>query len=124
MTRRPTVKKSKGQTDKRIESLSASDFEQEFGFRPDDQIEQRYFATCGERLIDPAMRESAERQARIRDRQSRPIEPRALPEPGEGQSLQGGEEPSPLAKAGQPKSPGFIERVSDYIKPRSKEGSQ
>jgi hypothetical protein len=107
----PIIEKSKGQTDKRIENLVASDFEREFGFRPDDEIEQRYFATFGERLTDPAMRESAERQARIRNKEKAPMdtpeEPPIEPE-------------TPIV---EPEASGLLERVAGYIKPR-KEGSQ
>jgi len=48
--------KSKGQTDSRIDRLSFKAFEEEFGFKPADKIEQRHFANFGERLEDPAER--------------------------------------------------------------------
>jgi hypothetical protein len=47
MTDKP--EKTKGQTDRRILGLSFKDFEEEFGFKPADKIEQRYFATHRER---------------------------------------------------------------------------
>ena len=58
--------KSQGQTDKRILGLSFKDFKEEFGFKPDDKIEQRHFATNGERLTDPLDRERAVRMDRHR----------------------------------------------------------
>ena len=56
----PIIKKTKGQTDRRIDSLSFKDFEAEFGFKPDDKIEQRHFANNGKRLTDPEERASLE----------------------------------------------------------------
>jgi len=58
--------KTKGQTDQRILKLSFKKFKEEFGFRPDDKIEQRYFANTGERLTDPEARKRAERDDEIR----------------------------------------------------------
>lgn len=61
--KKPEVKKSQGQTDKRILGLSFKDFEEEFGWKPKDKIEQRFFATHGERLseqTDPKIRKGAE----------------------------------------------------------------
>ncbi len=49
MTKPPRIEKTQGQTDKRIEKLSSRAFEKEFGFKPNDKAEQRYFATYGER---------------------------------------------------------------------------
>lgn len=51
--------KSQGQTDKRILGLSFKDFKEEFGFKPDDKIEQRHFADTGRRLTNPEERERA-----------------------------------------------------------------
>ena len=56
----PRGEKKQGQTDQRILGLSYSKFEQEFGFRPDDKIEQRHFANTGERLTDPESRQRME----------------------------------------------------------------
>ena len=53
---KPIIKKSSRQTDRRIDGLSFKAFEEEFGFRPDDKIEQRHFANNGERLTDPEER--------------------------------------------------------------------
>jgi len=53
---KPIIVKSKGQTDRRILGLSYKDFEEEFGFKPDDKIEQAYFADTGERLVNPEHR--------------------------------------------------------------------
>ena len=53
---KPIIEKSKGQTDRRIDGLSFKAFEEEFGFKPDDKIEQRHFANNGERLTDPEER--------------------------------------------------------------------
>ena len=102
----PIIEKSKGQTDKRIESLSVSDFEREFGFRPDDEIEQRYFATFGERLTDAAMRRSAERQAQMRNRA-----PMAEPPVIE------------LKLSDKPEASSLLERVADYIKPSKRDAN-
>ena len=52
----PIIEKTKGQTDRRIDGLSFKDFKKEFGFAPDDKIEQRHFANNGERLTDPEER--------------------------------------------------------------------
>jgi len=41
---KPIIEKQKGQTDKRILRMSYKEFEDEFGFRPKDKIEQQYFA--------------------------------------------------------------------------------
>jgi len=62
----PRVEKSKGQTDQRVLGLSYKAFEQEFGFKPDDKIEQRHFANTGERLTDPERRAGMERDAEQR----------------------------------------------------------
>ena len=53
---KPIIKKSSRQTDRRIDGLSFNAFEEEFGFKPDDKIEQRHFANNGERLTDPEER--------------------------------------------------------------------
>ena len=53
---KPIIKKSSRQTDRRIDGLSFKAFEDEFGFKPDDKIEQRHFANNGERLTDPGER--------------------------------------------------------------------
>ena len=53
---KPIIKKSSRQTDRRIDGLSFKAFEEEFGFKPDDKIEQRHFANNGERLTDPEER--------------------------------------------------------------------
>ena len=58
--------KSQGQTDRRILGLSFKDFKDEFGFKPDDKIEPRHFATNRERLTDPLDRERAVRMDRHR----------------------------------------------------------
>lgn len=47
---------SQGQTDQRIVKLSFKAFEEEFGFKPDDKIEQAYFADTGVRLVNPEHR--------------------------------------------------------------------
>ena len=60
--------KTKGQTDQRILKLSFKKFADEFGFKPDDKIEQRHFATHGERLTDPEMRKRAKDQDKTRKR--------------------------------------------------------
>jgi len=53
---KPIIEKSKRQTDRRVDGLSFKAFEEEFGFKPDDKIEQRHFANNGERLEDPKER--------------------------------------------------------------------
>jgi len=58
--------KTQGQTDGRILGLSYKDFEDEFGFRPDDKIEQLYFATRRERLTDPRSRKTLEEMDKIK----------------------------------------------------------
>ena len=60
------MKKSQGQTDKRILRLSKKKFKEEFGFTPKDKIEQRHFADTGRRLTNPEDRERAERMDRHR----------------------------------------------------------
>lgn len=62
----PIIKKSQGQTDQRILKLSFKKFEEEFGFKPDDKIEQRYFANHGERLEDPAYRARLEKHDKVK----------------------------------------------------------
>jgi len=61
----PKGEKSQGQTDQRILGLSYTKFEKEFGFKPDDKVEQRYFATHGRRLTNEKIRARAERQDKI-----------------------------------------------------------
>ena len=61
----PIIEKSQGQTDLRIVKLSFKKFEEEFGFKPDDKVEQRYFATHGRRLTNEKIRARAERQDKI-----------------------------------------------------------
>jgi len=58
--------KQGGTTDQRILSLSSGKFQDEFGFKPDDKIEQRYFATHGIRLTDPEAKKRAKAQDQIR----------------------------------------------------------
>ena len=58
--------KQSGTTDQRILSLSFGKFQDEFGFKPDDKIEQRYFATHGIRLTDPEAKKRAKAQDQIR----------------------------------------------------------
>ena len=53
---KPIIEKSSRQTDRRIDGLSFKAFEEEFGFKPDDKIEQRHFANNRERLTDPEER--------------------------------------------------------------------
>jgi len=60
------MNKTQGQTDKRILSLSFKDFEEEFGFKPEDKIEQRYFATHGMRLTDEKSRKYVERHEKLK----------------------------------------------------------
>ena len=60
------VKKVGGQTDQRILGLSDKAFEEEFGFKPEDKIEQRHFANTGERLMEPEVRKRMEEMDRIR----------------------------------------------------------
>ena len=65
------MKKSQGQTDKRILGLSFKDFKEEFGWKPKDKIEQRHFATHGERPSeqdDPKIRKGAEISDKARKR--------------------------------------------------------
>lgn len=57
---------SKGQTDQRIVKLTFKAFEEEFGFKPDDKIEQRHFATHRERLTNPQQRAMGEKQDKSR----------------------------------------------------------
>lgn len=64
--RKPIIKKSKGQTDQEIVGMSPGQFKKKFGWKPDDKIEQRYFATHGERLTDPKVREGLEADAQRR----------------------------------------------------------
>jgi len=58
--------KTQGQTNKRILAMSYKDFEEQFGFKPEDKIEQRHFANTGERLTDPDARRRAEQMDKIR----------------------------------------------------------
>jgi hypothetical protein len=60
------MQKAQGQTDKRILALSYKDFEDEFGFKPKDKIEQRHFANMRERLTDPRTRKTLEEMDKIR----------------------------------------------------------
>jgi len=60
------MKKTQGQTDKRILGLSFKDFEEEFGFKPKDKIEQRHFANTRERLTDPGLRKKLEQTDKIK----------------------------------------------------------
>ena len=58
---KPIIEKSKGQTDQRVLGLSFKAFEEEFGFKPDDKIDQAYFADTGVRLEDPGHRAKREK---------------------------------------------------------------
>jgi len=58
---KPIIEKSQGQTDQRILKLSFKKFEEEFGFKPDDKIEQQFFATHRQRLTNPRQRARAEK---------------------------------------------------------------
>lgn len=62
---KPIIEKSQGQTDQRIVKLSFKAFEEEFEFKPDDKIEQRYYATHRRRLTNEKIRARSERQAKI-----------------------------------------------------------
>ena len=59
--------KTTGQTDQRILGLSAEAFQKEFGFKPQDKIEQRHFANTGERLTDPETRKRLEQMDKLRE---------------------------------------------------------
>ena len=54
------VEKRSGQTDQEILKLSYVAFEERFGFKPEDKIEQRHFANTEERLTDPRARKGLE----------------------------------------------------------------
>jgi len=60
------MEKSQGQTNKAILRMSYKEFETEFGFKPEDKIEQRHFANTGERLTDLDARRRAEQMDKIR----------------------------------------------------------
>ena len=58
--------KVQAQTEQRILSLSYNDFEAEFGFKPEDKLEQRHFAIHRERLTNPKQRTMAEKMDKSR----------------------------------------------------------
>lgn len=62
----PIIEKSNAQTDQCIVGLSFKAFEEEFGFKPEDKIEQRHFANHGERLTVPAERVRLEKYDKVK----------------------------------------------------------
>ena len=62
----PRVEKRAGQTDQEILKLSYAAFEERFGFKPEDKVEQRHFANTGERLTDPRVRKGMEMMDQFR----------------------------------------------------------
>ena len=62
----PIIDKSNAQTDQRIVGLTFEAFEEEFGFRPEDKIEQRHFANHRERLTSPAHRDRLEKYDKVK----------------------------------------------------------
>lgn len=62
----PIIEKSQGQTDQRIAKLSFKAFEDEFGFKPDDKIEQAYYADHRQRFADAGPHADRHRAKRVK----------------------------------------------------------
>ena len=62
----PIRDKSNAQTDRRIGGLSFDKFEEEFGFRPEDKIEQLYYADTGHRFANAGPHADRHRAKRVK----------------------------------------------------------